>query len=367
MLIRSIMLKNFLSFGDYDQWLDLEPLNVVIGGNGKGKTNFVNAFEFLSKIPKDLDKYLRDCGGVDEWLFNIDEDVNSTPVAEIKAIFERAQTEVDEFLSYEMSFTSEGGSFRLVDEKIENKGEQTMFRRKRPTFYYHYENGSPFVRSIKNKIPVSLEDLNHSALAQMGLGHYRQIASLIKDMADIRVYKDWVFGRNMPARHPQTSGFKDKILKPDFSNLPTVLNEIKKDPNRKKRFIQTLRHVGEFEDFEIEAEGTNLKAYVATKNLESLVPVSRLSDGTLHFMCLLAILLNPALPPFICIDGLGLGLREDVLPAVADTINITSKKCQIVVTSHSPKFIDCYAYLPGTVMVCDMDYDGTELSRVEKS
>jgi predicted ATPase len=366
MLIRTIVLKDFLSFGDYEQWVDLHPLNVIVGKNGGGKSNFIKALEFISQIPHDLDGHIRNSGGVEEWLYNCDEDLDDIPTATVQAAFKRPETEVDKVLRYKMSFTSDNGSFRLVDELVENSLPR-FGKTEKPSFYYRYNNGNPVVGTNKSKIPVNVEDLNHSVIAQNALGHYRQIESLTADMAGIRVYKDWVFGRGMLARRPQSAGFGDKILKPDFSNLPTVLSAIEKDPEASKLFLSLLSANCGIEDIEVETEGLHMTAYVAQNGLESLVPVSRLSDGDLRYLCLLAILMNPSLPPLACIDGVDLGIHPDMLPGIADILRQASKKCQIIVASHSEKFLDAFDIATESVLLCEKDIDGSTLERLKEA
>lgn len=64
MLLKSITLTNFLSFGDSTQAVELRPLNVVIGPNGSGKSNLIEAIELIRSAPKDLLTPIRDGGGV---------------------------------------------------------------------------------------------------------------------------------------------------------------------------------------------------------------------------------------------------------------------------------------------------------------
>ncbi|HVJ62121.1 MAG TPA: AAA family ATPase [Tahibacter sp.] len=59
-MIRSISLKNLLSFGDPGVTLALKPLNVLIGANGSGKSNLIDAISLLQAAPRDIAEPLRD-------------------------------------------------------------------------------------------------------------------------------------------------------------------------------------------------------------------------------------------------------------------------------------------------------------------
>ena len=62
MLLTSIKLTNFLSYGDHSEAIQLEPLNVIIGSNGAGKSNLLEAIELIKSAPKDLIAPIRDGG-----------------------------------------------------------------------------------------------------------------------------------------------------------------------------------------------------------------------------------------------------------------------------------------------------------------
>ena len=69
MLINSIELNSFLSFGESSEVVTLGALNVVIGPNGSGKSNLLESIELLRGAPRDLTTPIRDGGGVRDWLW----------------------------------------------------------------------------------------------------------------------------------------------------------------------------------------------------------------------------------------------------------------------------------------------------------
>lgn len=94
------------------------------------------------------------------------------------------------------------------------------------------------------------------------------------------------------------------------------------------------------------------------------VPASRLSDGTLRYLCLLAILCDPTPPPLICIEEPELGLHPDVLPKVADLLVQASLRTQIVVTTHSDVLVDAMTDRPESVIVVEKHEGKTFMKRL---
>ena len=94
------------------------------------------------------------------------------------------------------------------------------------------------------------------------------------------------------------------------------------------------------------------------------IPATRLSDGTLRYLCLLAILCDPEPPPLICIEEPELGLHPDVLPALADLLRECSTRTQLIVTTHSDILIDAMSETPESVVVCSKPDGQTIMKRL---
>ena len=117
MLIHSIKLNQFLSFGDSPEAVDLGPLNLVIGPNGAGKSNLLEAIALLQSAPDQLLKPIREGGGVRDWLHK--GGGNSTPVAALDVVLDYPKG--PQRLRYGLEFTEVGQRFQIVDERIENE------------------------------------------------------------------------------------------------------------------------------------------------------------------------------------------------------------------------------------------------------
>ena len=95
------------------------------------------------------------------------------------------------------------------------------------------------------------------------------------------------------------------------------------------------------------------------------IPASLLSDGTLRYLSLLAILLHPTPPPLIALEEPELGLHPDVVAEVAKLRMQASSRTQIVVTSHSRMLVDALTDHPSSVVVCEKDRGDSHFERLD--
>ena len=92
-----------------------------------------------------------------------------------------------------------------------------------------------------------------------------------------------------------------------------VLNRLRGDPKAKIKLLTALRKLYDgVEDFDVHVEAGSVQVFLQEGNVT--MPATRLSDGTLRYLCLLAILCHPSPPKLICIEEPELGLHPDILP-----------------------------------------------------
>lgn len=123
-LLKSICLKNILSFNQEGIKLELKNLNVLIGANGSGKSNFIEAISLLQTAPTYLASVVRDRGGIATWLYK-DGDYNNDkpkPIASIEVITSITSDHKNYNIPirHKMSFTESNHRFELIDEVIED-------------------------------------------------------------------------------------------------------------------------------------------------------------------------------------------------------------------------------------------------------
>jgi predicted ATPase len=166
-------------------------------------------------------------------------------------------------------------------------------------------------------------------------------------------------------RIPQKADTPNDHLESDCSNLGLVLNRLRQYPDVKKKILNALQVLYDgIDDFDVHVEGGTVQVFLQEGRYT--IPASRLSDGTLHFLSLLAILMDPNPPPLICVEEPELGLHPDILPTLADLLKEASERCQLIVTTHSDVLVDAMTNTPEYVLVCEKDSNGTVLKRLDK-
>ena len=124
---------------------------------------------------------------------------------------------------------------------------------------------------------------------------------------------------------------------------------------------------GSIEDFSTKVSGGTIQLFLHYSGLRSPVPATRLSDGTVRYLCLLAVLCHPAPPPLVCLEEPELGLHPDLLPGLADLLIEASHRMQLIVTTHSDVLIDGLTKVPESVIVCEKRDGSTEMGRRSKA
>ncbi|PXF31434.1 chromosome segregation protein SMC [Pokkaliibacter plantistimulans] len=363
MLIQSVHLKNFLSYGSDSEPLELRPLNLIIGPNGSGKSNLIEAVDLLRATPKDLLRPIRDGGGIRDWLWKGEKGI---AVATINAVLSSPNS-TQSNLRYVLSFTEVMQHFEITDERVEN--EKPDSGHMQPYFYYKFENGHG-VLNVKTKMrQLKHEEIDVSAsiLSQRkDPDQYPELTYLGSVFDKIRLYREWSFGRYTPPRMPQKADMPNDYLEPDCRNLGLVLNRLASTPSAKKRVVSALQALYEgIDDYHVQIEGGTVQVFLHEGDRS--IPATRLSDGTLRYLCLLAILCHPAPPPLICIEEPELGLHPDVLPALADLLKEAAERTQLIVTTHSDVLVDAMSDQPESVIVAEKDETGTQLRRLSKA
>ena len=357
--LRELTPRNLLSFGPEAQPIALERLNVLIGPNGSGKSNFIEAVALLSTTPGDLHAVIRRGGGVREWIWK------GTPkeAASLDVVVHNPSG--IQPLRHVLTFREESQAFRLDDERIENAHPDEG--RTEPNFFYRYRQGRPILningeerRLIREKV-VS----NASILAQRRDPEtYPEVSYLASAYEKIRVYREWTFGRNTVFREPQKADMRNDWLEEDFSNLGLFLNRLRRMPKVKSTVLEALRDLYEgFSDFDVSIEGGTVQVFFTEGDFT--VPATRLSDGTLRYLCLLAILCDPEPPPLVCIEEPELGLHPDMLPKVADLLISASMHTQLIVTTHSDILVDAMTDRPEAILVCEKHAGQTVMRRLD--
>jgi predicted ATPase len=361
-LIRSITLRNLLSFGPHTPELELGSLNVLIGPNGSGKSNLLEAVALLRSTPGEIRPVLLKGGGAAEWIWKGKprspaslEVVVSSPGAERGAI------------RHSISFFVGGQQdFWIFDENLgEARGPGQLDR---SYDLYRYKLGTPALIRVDSTGQMLRDDKvgsDRSILSQRrDPNQFPEITHLAEAYERIRLYREWTFGRDTVLRQPQKADMRNDRLEQDFSNLGLFLSRLRRSPKTKKALLDHLQDLYEgLSDFEVVIEGGTVQVFFTEG--EFFVPATRLSDGTVRYLCLLAILLDPEPPPLIGIEEPEVGLHPDLIPKIAELLVEASKRTQLIVTTHSDTLVDALTERPESVIVCEKHNGATVMQRLD--
>ena len=361
MLIRRIRQINLLSFGPDSKGLELKRLNVLIGPNGSGKSNLLESIDILRSAPRDLAAPIREGGGIHDWIWR----GKPEDTANIQAIVENPQW--PQALRYHLGFVERGQRFELTQEFIGD--EQSSKGHEDSSIYYVQSNGQATLNyKDKTKRDFLLEEVEReqSILSQRkDPDLYPELTYLGEALSRIRIYREWSLGRDSPLRLPQKADLPNDFLQEDGKNLALVLNRFQGEPAVKRRLLDALSKFYEgITDFHVKIEGSTVQLFLEEGDV--VIPATRLSDGTLRYLCLLAVLCHPQPPPLICIEEPELGLHPDILPTVSKLLLEASERSQLIVTTHSDMLVDALTNEWWSIVVCEKRDGQTVMRRLDE-
>jgi predicted ATPase len=358
--IKSLHVRNLLSFGSESPAIELGDLNVLIGPNGSGKSNLIEIIGLLRSTPKDFAAEVGDSGGISELLWK---GRPKATTATIEVIANPAG--VNRTIRYRLAFTKVGALLKIVDERIEN--EKPDAGHEHPYLYFDYGGGRPVLNVAGQQRHLRREEIDpqQSILSQrQDPDQYPEVTYLGRFFGGFRLYRNWDFGPGSGVRDLFGSELKTDFLEEDISNLGLMLNRLRAES--KTDFLKYLKmfYEGAEDIF------TKIVSGLVDLRLEEeggiSISASRLSDGTLRWLSLLAILLHPEPPPVVCIEEPELGLHPDVIRPLAKLLMAASERMQLVVTTHSDALIDELSDTAKSVIVCEKHDGGSVLRRLDE-
>ena len=314
--VQKIQIQGFKSIRD--QELELGPLNVFIGGNGAGKSNLVGVFHFLRQVYRqDLQTYAGQAGGANAILH-----------------YGRKQTPR---LSIRVEFpTSPSGETVNIYEfnLVPTDDDRFLFEKEKSSIW------------DKARHPKSYDE-------NMGGGHSEArltdlktgIAAHLREHLDsYRIYH--FHDTSSSAAMKQTGDLHDnRFLKADAGNLAAFLYRLQeKNPDHFENIEDTVRQVAPFfRRFSLQPNKLNpekIRLEWEDKGGDGFFGTATLSDGTLRFICLATLLLQPELPSLILIDEPELGLHPAAIQVLAGLLQLASTKTQLIVATQSVTLIN---------------------------
>ncbi len=364
MFLKSLRVDSLLSFAPGTSTIDLLPLNVLIGPNASGKSNLIEAVELLRSTPIGFVSVIRDGGGVREWMWKGD----SFKTATIDAHLYRGGKSD---LRYRLEFAAAGDRVEITDEALE-EADKHKNGAKDVYFYYRFQKGHPVLnvasddgKRVERKLQRDSLVPDASVLSQRKEPDlYPELAWAANSFSRIQTFREWSFGRYAAVRQPQPATSPTDVLAPDASNLGLILNQIEHSREAKKFHDLLKRFLPRFERMSTLTQGGTIQFFLHEDDLKTPVPATRLSDGTIRFLAMSAVLLQPNPPPLICIEEPELGLHPDALSIVADLLVDASQRTQLIVTTHSDALLSYLTLEPESVLVCE-NIGGTQVRRLK--
>jgi predicted ATPase len=152
-------------------------------------------------------------------------------------------------------------------------------------------------------------------------------------------------------------------LLPDARNLGLILNRLRRDVPTKRMLVEALQQCFPgISDFSVQIDSATVQIFLEEERWS--LPATRLSDGTMRWLALLALLLDPRPPPLIVIEEPELGLHPDLIRSLGELLRRAAERTQLIITTHSSALLDTFSDAPGVVLVCEREQGSTSMRRL---
>jgi predicted ATPase len=336
-----ITVRGFKSIASVER-LALRPVNVVIGPNGSGKSNFIGVFSFLHAIREGrLRDYVTKAGGAEKLL--------------------HFGSKVTKEIYLRLSFHREVNQYELTlsptrDDGLYPSGETTYFWDKAKYPAKPWDD------------PLSPREQGREA--GISNSNLKRTPGWVRDrLGGWRLYHLHDTSSSSPMR--KTAKVDDnEFLRPDGSNLPSFLYFLREKHEDSYSLIRrTIQRVTPFfDDFRLKPlrlKPDDIKLEWRHKNSDQYFEASSLSDGTLRFIALATLFLQPKdyLPSIILVDEPELGLHPYAIEMLASLVRHASKNAQVIASTQSSLLLDHFD--PEDVLVANRVSGATEITRLE--
>lgn len=346
-------------------------LNVLIGPNASGKSNLLRALETLGTAAKGgLGRYVQQEGGMEPLLWDAKADrvrlrARMSPIPPY-------DNEKDA-LTYELALSRLGksSSYRITYEVLANFFKVESGEMQQPFKLLERDPHHAVVFSTDSKrFEAPAESVSEEeALLSAAAGPFtanRFVGEFQRELADWRIHQYFPTHRDAPVRTAQVTR-ADTQVSADGQNLISVLHTLYQSSREFKTEINTAMRSAFGDDFEElvfpPAADQRIQLRIRWKSLDHARSAADLSDGTLRFLFLLAVFANPTPPPLIAIDEPETGLHPSMLPIVAEYARDAATRSQVILTTHSPEFLDAFGENIPTTTVVERQ-DGETVLRV---
>jgi len=298
--------------------LRLKAINILIGANGAGKSNLVGAFGLLGDlVDGKLQLHVGRRGGANALLHF---GVKKTKKLRIKVSFG-------------------ANAYEAVLEPAAK--DRLIFASEKAYFQGEGDHLRPYEADLG-------EGQRESGLEEEATTKPDKVADhVLKAMRGWKVFQFHDTSATAGIKQKHAIG-DSRTLQPDGANLAALLFGLKKRaPKKYRAIVDVIRAVAPFfDEFVLEPDEMDRKVIQLEwrhKSDPSYFDASSLSDGTLRFMCLAALLLQPTKPSVIVIDEPELGLHPAAIVQLAALLRLASRECQVIVATQSVTLLDQFA------------------------
>jgi len=343
-----LSVKGFKSIREINEFR-LGNLNVIIGANGAGKSNFVQIFRMLMAMTqKNLSRFILERGGADNFLFN---GPKVTPQISMEFEFASLSDNATGSNMYKFELIPTADEKFLISE--ERKYETTNWR----------SYGSP---SEESRLYEESNEKSYDGRWN-GVGYF-----VYKSISNWMVYHVHDTSSNSPMRRSEIVEDNNK-LRGDAANIAPFLLRLKNDErlfDYYKKIVDAVRLVIPFfDDFRLDVQkfGEAEKVRLCWNQKGSDFPMQpyHLSDGSIRFICLATALLQPNPPSIIIIDEPELGLHPAAIVVLAELIQAAAKQTQVIVATQSPALIDQFGI--DDIIVVNRENGATTFQRLKEA
>lgn len=363
-MIKKVHITGFKSLKEVVD-LEMRPLNVLIGPNNGGKTNFLDFFETLSEaMYEELGNAIARRGGFDSILYAGYADDKERKISWEIGFGSRAG-EIETLYKVELN-PDKAYKTRVAVEQLDGKNLRTKVIKKVKA----QKSRTGLLGSLGE---VSLGEVLGAVDEEVELPHDGElaIAQIPQERIEyvLRAYiKSWVLYEfsttaDSPLRREQSLKAGVQVS-PSGDNLAAVLLNMKERVEYRDAYneiIKTLRVAfPTFKELHFPCEVSEGKIALRwEEGFRRDFSVSALSDGVLKFLCLATLLLSPNLPPLICIDEPEIGLHPKSVALVGELLTAAAQRTQLIVATHSPQVIR--QLKPEDILIVEKKDGATEL------
>jgi predicted ATPase len=360
MLINELKIKGFRSLKD----TIVKPgkLNVLIGPNGSGKSNLLRFLELISAAAdRKLSKNIVSVGGMESVLWNGSADSISF-VLNFTRYLPEQKAPMNFVQLLEMARLGKTSSYKIQREWLCEKDSSLLSG--------HPQENHPIQLELSDKKDLRILIEREAAESRVHLNYFHAdslkdfpedetilscfnsfgstkfMQEICRGISEIKVYHDIYFGRNSSIRQSAVVRC-EKVVDADGQNLINVLHTLyTEDIEFRAALDKALKVAFNFEYEELSfppAADQRIQMRLKWKSLSKSQSTAELSDGTLKFIFLMTLLLNPNSPGVMAIDEPENGLHPGMLPLIAEQAVETSERSQIFFSTHSPQFLDAFS------------------------